>query len=106
MTSGNATSSRELFFLYELAKAFAASLDLPEVTEYVLDGACALLWAEQGFIFSMEPDGALATRSARGLNDGELRFLAEHLPGVVTERRAMTLEHPRNTEGAILAAPL
>ena len=106
MTSSDATSSRELFFLYELAKAFAASIDLAEVTEYVLDGACALLGAEQGFIFFVDDGGALTTHSARGLDDAELHFLAGHLPGIVAERRAVTLEHPRNAEGAILAAPL
>jgi GAF domain-containing protein len=105
MTNGDATSSRELFFLYELAKAFAASIDLAEVTEYVLDGACALLGAEQGFIFFVD-DGALTAHSARGLNDDELRFLAGHLPAIVTERRAVALEHPRTAEGAILAVPL
>jgi GAF domain-containing protein len=106
MTSSDATSSRELFFLYELSKAFAASLDLPEVTEYVLDGACALLGAEQGFIFFVDEGGALTTHSARGLSDDELRFLTGYLPGAVAERRIVTLEHPRNTEGAILAVPL
>jgi GAF domain-containing protein len=106
MTNGDATSSRELFFLYELAKAFAASIDLAEVTEYVLDGACALLGAEQGFIFFVDDDGALTPHSARGLNDDELRFLAGHLPGIATERRTVTLEHPRTAEGAILAVPL
>ncbi len=106
MTNSDATSSRELFFLYELAKAFAASIDLAEVTEYVLDGACALLGAEQGFIFFADDDGALTSHSARGLNDDELRFLSGYLPGAVAERRAVTLEHPRNVEGAILAAPL
>src|SRR5512136_2108071 len=106
MTNGDATSSRELFFLYELAKAFADSLDLPEVTEYVLDGACALLGAEQGFIFFVGDGGALTTHSARGLNDDELHVLAERLQAATAERRAVTLEHPRNAEGAILAAPL
>ena len=106
MTNGDATSSHELFFLYELAKAFAASIDLAEVTEYVLDGACALLGAEQGFIFFVDDDGALYTHATRGLNDDELRFLAERLPGLTAERQAVTLEHPRHAEGAILAAPL
>jgi HAMP domain-containing protein len=89
-----------------LAKAFAASIDLAEVTEYVLDGACALLGAEQGFIFFVDDGGAFYTHSARGLNDDELRFLAERLQGVAAERRAVALEHPRHAEGAILAAPL
>jgi GAF domain-containing protein len=106
MTNGDSTSSRELFFLYELAKAFAASIDLAEVTEYVLDGACALLGAEQGFIFFVDDGGALYTHSARGLNDGELHFLAGRLQGIAAQRRPLTLEHPRQPEGAILAAPL
>ncbi len=106
MTNSDATSSRELFFLYELAKAFAASIDLAEVTEDVLDGTCALLGAEQGFIFFVDDDGALITHSARGLNDDELHFLVGHLPETVAERRPVTLEHPRNAEGAILAVPL
>jgi GAF domain-containing protein len=106
MTNGDVTSSRELYFLYELAKAFAASLDLAEVTEFVLDGACALLGAEQGFIFFADEVGALTTHSARGLNDDDLHFLAERLQGVAAERRTVTLEHPRHAEGAIVAAPL
>jgi GAF domain-containing protein len=106
MTNRDATSSRELFFLYELAKAFAASINLAEVTEYVLDGACALLGAEQGFIFFADEGGILTTHSARGLSDDELRFLAKRLQEIATERRAVTLEHPRHAEGAILAAPL
>ncbi len=113
MSTGD-TSSRELFFLYELAKVFASSIDLAEVTEYVLDGTCALLGTEQGFIYFLDDDGALCTHAARGLSDDDLRFLAERLqpvladrPGpAVAERRALTMEHPRRAEGAVLAAPL
>jgi GAF domain-containing protein len=100
------TSSRELFFLYELAKVFASSIDLAEVTEYVLDGTCALLGAEQGFIYFLDDDGALCTHAAHGLNDDDLRFLAERLRPAVAERRALTMEHPCRAEGAVLAAPL
>ncbi|MBN1180272.1 MAG: GAF domain-containing protein [Anaerolineae bacterium] len=100
------SSSRELYFLYELAKVFASSIDLPEITEYVLDGVCALLGTEQGLIFFTEGSGALHHHASRGLTAQELDLLSAQLQPVVQERRLLGLEHPRNPEGAILAAPL
>jgi GAF domain-containing protein len=98
--------ARELYFLYELAKAMAASIDLAEVTEYALDGACALLGAEQGFVYFQGDDGALRLHAARGLADGDLHLLAERLQSSLAERQPVAVAHPGSDAGEALAAPL
>lgn len=98
--------ARELYFLYELAKALAASIDLAEVTEYALDGVCALLGAEQGFIYFREETGALGVHAARGLKDNDLHLLAERLQPSLAERQPVALAHPGSDKGEVLAAPL
>jgi GAF domain-containing protein len=100
------SASQELFFLYELAKVLASSIDLAEVTEYVLDGTCALLGAEQGFIYFLNDDGALYVQAGRGLDEADLKVLAERLRLGVVERRVVRARHPSQAEGSALAAPL
>jgi transcriptional regulator with GAF, ATPase, and Fis domain len=51
------SSAQELYFLYELAKVFSSSLELSEVAEYILDGACALMGTEQGLLCVLEAPG-------------------------------------------------
>lgn len=101
-----ATSSRELFFLYELAKVFASSIDLAEIAEYILDGTCAFLGAERGFLYFLDDEGRLQPYAVRGLDAEEQRLLAEVLRPAVAERRIMALERPCGPEGAAIAAPL
>jgi len=98
--------SRELYFLYELAKAFASSIDLAEVTENVLDGTCALLGTEQGFLSLLDDQGALRPQASRGVTAADLDAVGEQLRPAVAERRAVLTAHPRSPEGAILAVPL
>jgi GAF domain-containing protein len=98
--------ARELYFLYELAKALAASIDLTEVTEYALDGACALLGAEQGFVYFKDDTGVLRIHAARGLADDDLHLLAERLQPSLAERQPVAIAHPGNDEGEALAASL
>ena len=75
----NAGSAHELYFLYELAKALAASIDLAEVTEYALDGACALLGAEQGFIYFKDDTDTLCVHAARELTEPANRRLIDRI---------------------------
>ncbi|MBN1889548.1 MAG: GAF domain-containing protein [Thermoflexales bacterium] len=100
------SASQELFFLYEMAKVLASSIDLAEVTEYVLDGTCALLGAEQGFIYFLDDNDALCVQAARGLDEADLRRLAECLRPGVAERRVVGTRHPSRAEGSALATPL
>lgn len=51
------SNAQELYFLYELAKVFSSSLELSEVAEYILDGACALMGTEQGILCVLEISG-------------------------------------------------
>jgi GAF domain-containing protein len=106
MTTADNSTSRELYFLYELAKVFASSIDLAEVTEYVLDGTCALLGAEQGFVYLLDSAATLAPHAGRGLAEDDLRTLAGRLQPVIAESKALAVEHPRSIEGQALAAPL
>lgn len=106
MTTADNSAARELYFLYELAKAFASSIDLAEVTEYVLDGTCALLGAEQGFICFLDEAGSLTAHAMRGLTGDDLRVLAGRLQCALTERKPLAVAHPQSAEGEVLAAPL
>jgi len=104
--SEDRSSSRELYFLYELAKAFASSIELAEVTENVLDGTCALLGTEQGFLLLVDDEGALRPHASRGLSSDALEVLSGQLGPAMSERRALLLAHPSSPEGAMLATPL
>jgi hypothetical protein len=99
-------SEQQLYFLYELAKVLASSIDLAEVTEYALDGACALLGTEQGFIYFLDDRGELRPHAGRGLNTQELENLADFLVRCVLEQRTATATHPQSMAGTVLAAPL
>lgn len=99
-------SAKQLYFLYELAKVLAVSIDLQEVTELALDGACALLGTEQGFIYFLDEKGELTPHAGRGLTVGELEGLADYLWGGIGERRLVATAHPQSMVGAVLAAPL
>lgn len=105
MTYGD-SSSYELFFLYELAKVLASSIDLSEVLEYVLDGTCALLGAEQGFVSFLDGDGMLRSRASRGLTHDDLRSLSDQLRPALSERQPRATDHPSSAEGTALGTPL
>lgn len=106
MGMNDAGSSQELYFLYQLAKLLASSIDLDEVTEYVIDGTCALLGAEQGFFLLLDEDAGLRQHAARGLDREDLRQLREALRAAVDEQRAVAAPHPRSPQGAVVGAPL
>lgn len=99
-------SEQQLYFLYELAKVLASSIDLDEVTENALDGACALLGTEQGFLYVLDDKGELRPHAGRGLSTTELEDLADFLACGVVERRAVLAAHPQSMAGTVLAAPL
>ncbi len=62
-----ADSLAELYFLHEMLKDFAATLDLAQVLSHVLDSACALLGTEGSFIYLYEPsEGGLVLRGQQG----------------------------------------
>ncbi|MBN1484489.1 MAG: SpoIIE family protein phosphatase [Chloroflexia bacterium] len=102
----NAGSAQELYFLYQLAKSLALSIDLDEVMEYVIDGTCALLGAEQGFCCFLDHAGRLRPHTARGLQAADLDALARPFQGALDERRPIACAHPQSAQGAVLAAPL
>ena len=113
-------SAQELFFLYELAKVFSSSLDLNEVAEYILDGACALIGTEQGFLCALEPPtvdsspdpGGLPLLTAyilRGISPSDLLALTPRLQAAWAGRQGMSLSQPEAILGVwkdLLAAPL
>lgn len=99
-------SEQQLYFLYELAKVLASSIDLDEVTENALDGACALLGTEQGFLHFLDDKGELHPHAGRGLEGQELEDLADFLVCCVLEQRTVVAAHPQSMPGTVLAAPL
>src|SRR5512136_99587 len=99
-------SEQQLFFLYELAKVLASSIDLAEVTEYALDGACALLGTEQSFLYLLDEKGELLPHAGRGLTTKELEDLADFLGPGMAGRQVVAAAHPQSMAGAVLAAPL
>ncbi len=114
------SSAQELYFLYELAKVFSSSLDLNEVAEYILDGACALIGTEQGFLCRLElptPDtvtdpGGLPTLNPytlRGVSPSTLQALTGRLQPTWNSRQGVNLSQPEAVSGEwkdLLAAPL
>jgi sigma-B regulation protein RsbU (phosphoserine phosphatase) len=61
-------SDGHLALLYQLSQTFNSSLDLDEVLNRVMDEVIAATHAERGFVMLIEPDGKLAFRVARGLD--------------------------------------
>ncbi len=119
------SSAQELYFLYELAKVFSSSLDLNEVAEYVLDGACALIGAEQGFLcaldapatasdpvspgLTLEAQPALRPYILRGVSLPVLQALSARLQPVWTNHQGLILSQPEaeaNVWKDLIAAPL
>lgn len=54
--------------LYRLAQTFNSSLDLNEVLNRVMDEVIAAIQAERGFVMLAEPEGELAFKVARGMD--------------------------------------
>jgi sigma-B regulation protein RsbU (phosphoserine phosphatase) len=57
-----------LALLYRLSQTFTSSLDLDEVLNRVMDEVIAATKAERGFVMLRDPDGSLAFRAARGMD--------------------------------------
>lgn len=121
------SSAQELFFLYELAKVFSSSLNIDEVAEYILDGACALIGTEQGFLCELELPRAAAADHApdpiplseaqpglrpyvlRDLSLPALQTLTPQLHPVWASRQGVYLSQTEAGSGGwkdLLAAPL
>jgi GAF domain-containing protein len=108
------SSAQELYFLYELAKTFSSSLELNEVAEYILDGTCALIGTEQGFLCSLETPASgefpvLAPYILRGVSSSALQALVPRLQPVWASRQGTYLSQPgadKNDWKDLLAAPL
>jgi hypothetical protein len=105
MVSRESSLAHELYFLYELAKVLTSSIDLAEVTELVLDGGCALLGTEQGFLFWLEGE-KLRCQVSRGLDADDLDTLARAVGPILATRRPLAVAHPRAAGGEVVAAPL
>lgn len=124
-------SAQELYFLYELAKVFSSSLELNEVAEYILDGTCALIGTEQGFLCALDngadnggngengngneggngQSGAptLAPYALREISLSNLQTLTPRLQSVWAGRQGLILSQPEAENGSwkdLLAAPL
>jgi serine phosphatase RsbU (regulator of sigma subunit) len=100
------TSSQELFFLYYLAQVLASTIDMDEITEYVIDGTCALLGAEQGFLYFLDSDNMLRLHDARGLEKQDLRRLASDYLPLLQGGQPVAMPHPSGSEGTVLGTPL
>lgn len=111
-TASEQSSAQELYFLYELAKVFSSSLELNEVAEYILDGTCALIGTEQGFLCSLETsvEGQLPVLTPyilRGISSSTLQALAPNLQPTWASRQGVNLSQPGNSDWKdLLAAPL
>jgi GAF domain-containing protein len=114
---GDTNNAQELFFLYELAKVFNSSLDVSEVAEYILDGACALIRTEQGFLCALEPGNEgknsglprLNPYQLRGISAGDLQALAPRLQPAWGARQGVSLSQAEAASREwkdLLAAPL
>lgn len=102
-TSGEVSGER-LALLYQLAQTFNSSLDLDEVLNRVMDEVIAAIKAERGFLMLREPDGGLAFRAARGMdqetiNDPEFQISRGVVEGVAGNGEAVltsdAMEDPR-----------
>ena len=82
------SSAQELYFLYELAKVFSSSLELNEVAEYILDGTCALIGTEQGFLCSLETPA-----------EGQLPVLTPYILREITSSTLQSLAQACNRPG-------
>jgi transcriptional regulator with GAF, ATPase, and Fis domain len=113
-TVSEQSSAQELYFLYELAKVFSSSLELNEVAEYILDGTCALVGTEQGFLCSLEApaEGQLPVLTPyilRGISSSTLLSLTPRLQPTWANRQSVNLSQPgagSNDWKDLLAAPL
>src|SRR3990172_7058030 len=70
MSAADPSSSQvdRFAMLYRLAQTFNSSLDLNEVLNRVMDEVIAAIQAERGFVMLAEPDGELAFKVARGVD--------------------------------------
>ena len=110
------SSAQELYFLYELAKSFSSSLELDEVAETVLDGACALIGTEQGFLCALAFPGSdaavqplLQPLMLRGIAAADLQALLPRLAPVWEQRQVVKLEGTGSGPAAwrdLIAGPL
>jgi sigma-B regulation protein RsbU (phosphoserine phosphatase) len=102
--SSSEVSGERLALLYQLTRTFNSSLDLDEVLNTVMDEVIAATRAERGFLMFREPDGSLAFRAARGMdqetiNDPQFQISRGVVEGVAKSGEAVltsdAMEDPR-----------
>jgi sigma-B regulation protein RsbU (phosphoserine phosphatase) len=77
-----------LALLYRLSQTFNSSLDLDKVLNRVMDEVIAATRAERGFVMLHEPDGRLAFRVARGIDQSTIDDPQFQISRSVVERVA------------------
>lgn len=85
----NDSTGGHLTLLYQLTQTFNSSLDLDEVLNRVMDEVIAVTHAERGFVMLIEPDGKLAFRVARGLDQTTIELPQFQVSKSVVERVAI-----------------
>jgi serine phosphatase RsbU (regulator of sigma subunit) len=81
-------SGSHLALLYQLTQTFNSSLDLDEVLNRVMDEVIAAVHAERGFVMLSEPEGQLAFRVARGMDQTSIETPQFQVSRSVVERVA------------------
>lgn len=87
-TDSQQLSSDRLALLYRLSQTFNSSLDLDEVLNRVMDEVIAATRSERGFVMLREPDGPLAFRAARGMDQQTIEDPQFQVSRSVVERVA------------------
>ncbi len=77
-----------LTLLYQLTKTFNSTLDLDEVLNRVMDEVITGVHAERGFVMLSDPDGQLAFRVARGMDQTSIESPQFQVSRSVVERVA------------------
>jgi len=102
--SSSEVSGERLALLYQLTRTFNSSLDLDQVLNTVMDEVIGATRAERGFLLLREPDGGLAFRAARGMdqetiNDPQFQISRGVVEGVAKSGEAVltsdAMEDPR-----------
>lgn len=92
-------SADRLSLLYRVAQTFNSSLDLDDVLNRVMDEVIAATRAERGFLMLRDPDGRLAFRAARGIDQKTIEAPEFQISRGLAERVAQEGQ-PRLTSDA------
>jgi signal transduction histidine kinase len=77
---------RELSLLYEVAQCLAATTDLDELLEEIIDRALVLVGGERGFVVLLDEDGNSFVAAARRFSEGEVTSTENAFSSSLMER--------------------